>query len=441
MNFLPQNLFLALVLGVRLLWPSASDICYLAIAAYALFGYSHAIKALSASWLLTMINPALSVEIGSSAAGRYLVIVSAFLSVMVRLCSKGNAWKISRLSAITWLVGILIVGHSAFLSEMPDVSVLKITSWMLVVSAMLSAWRALSLEQRDLLFFDLQNGLTVVMLASIPLIFFPAVGFAINQTGFQGLLNHPQAFGPTIALLGALVGGRMLAARVPSWIDILQFSLCLILIMLSESRTAGLAMILGLFAAIILIPWFSGSSAKKLMPGLRSGKVLLLLGAFIIGSVFYATSLSDYLFKRSGSIDFASAAQESRGALVEDMMANIEARPFSGIGFGIASQPAEMKVERDSYFGLPVSALVEKGVMPIAIVEELGIFGALIVVFWILLFLRQSALNGLGSFAVIVTLLLVNLGESMLFSTGGMGLLLLIFFTGSAIKRPNYLGK
>lgn len=119
----------------------------------------------------------------------------------------------------------------------------------------------------------------------------------------------------------------------------------------------------------------------------------------------------------------------------------ISSNLWSGIGFGIVSNPDYMVIERDSFLNLPLSALVEKGVMPVAVVEELGVFGALVVFIWFAILLRRSARAGVSQFAVVITLLLVNLGESMLFSAGGMGMLLLILLTGAVTGEQKIFSK
>ena len=78
--------------------------------------------------------------------------------------------------------------------------------------------------------------------------------------------------------------------------------------------------------------------------------------------------------------------------------------------------------------------------MPLAVLEELGVFGALVVMTWLLALLRRGARAGVAQFAVMLTLLLVNLGEYMFFSVGGMGMLLLILFTGAATAEPRGIG-
>jgi len=274
-----------------------------------------------------------------------------------------------------------------------------------------------------------------LLLLSLPLLAIPGIGYLRNGTGFQGLLNHPQAFGPTVALVGVLVGGRILSERKPAWRDIALLGLCLVLVVLSEARTAGVAMVLGLLSSTLLSPIFAGVSRRLMLPGLRSRRfqavALLTVAGVIMAGPLLAGKLSTYLFKRSESTSLIAAADASRGVLIQKMFVNIQKNPLTGIGFGVASEPAYMEVERDPVMGLPLSAPVEKGVMPVAVLEELGIFGAGAVLSWLLVVLRRGARSGVRQFAVLITLVLVNFGESMFFSVGGMGMLLLILLAGA----------
>jgi hypothetical protein len=49
--------------------------------------------------------------------------------------------------------------------------------------------------------------------------------------------------------------------------------------------------------------------------------------------------------------------------------------------------------------------------------------------------------SNLFQFAVLITLVLVNFGESMLFSVGGMGMLLLILLAGAVTGEQKMAGK
>jgi len=45
---------------------------------------------------------------------------------------------------------------------------------------------------------------------------------------------------------------------------------------------------------------------------------------------------------------------------------------------------------------------------------------------WLVMIVRRAARNGLQELAVVATVLAMNLGESTLFSAGGMGMLMLV---------------
>lgn len=69
---------------------------------------------------------------------------------------------------------------------------------------------------------------------------------------FRGGLNYPQAFGPTVAILGAISGSRLFSQPKPSWGNLGVFAGSLVLILLSEARTEGVALILGLVIGFIV---------------------------------------------------------------------------------------------------------------------------------------------------------------------------------------------
>lgn len=442
-NFLPF-MVLAIALALRMASAGTASFSFLVLAGYALQGRTQAIQALALSWLFTMLNPALVPEASAATIGRYLVIAAAAISVAWRSAGHSAGLLGQRLRHLTLLLGIFFLVHSLMYSAVVDVSILKAISWVVVVLTLMSAWQGLAPVQHSALFNQLHWGLIGLLLLSLPVLAISNIGFLRNGTGFQGMLNHPQAFGPTVALAGALIGGRVLGEYRPHWRDLALFVLCIVFVLLSEARTAGFAMILGLFASVVLSPMFAGVPRLQMLPGLRSRRlqVLALLsvcGIILFGS-FFAERLTSFLFKRTAETSLIAAADASRGALVEKMILNILENPLTGIGFGIASNPADMEVERDPIFNLPLGAPVEKGVMPIAIVEELGIFGAVLVFGWMLFLLRSSSRVGVPQFAVLITLLLVNFGESMIFSVGGMGMLLLILLTGAATGVRRAIG-
>ena len=181
-----------------------------------------------------------------------------------------------------------------------------------------------------------------------------------------------------------------------------------------------------------MAPSVSGRSAFAVLPGLRSKRVYLVGAVVLVGIVLAGprleSVLTDFMSKsgRAGVNSLMAAYELSRGRLIEKMWANIQDKPIQGIGFGIASDPNSMDIKRDPVFGLASSAAIEKGVLPLAVLEEVGIIGFAAVAAWLLFLVRRSATGGILPLAVVLTVLFLNLGESTLFSPGGMGLLSLV---------------
>jgi len=218
-------------------------------------------------------------------------------------------------------------------------------------------------------------------------------------------------------------------------------------VLLSEARTAGLSMILAVLLTAIIVPVLSGKKISLVIPGFRSKRVWSVFLMSLIVGLLMAARLADvannYMTKSGRATDsngLLGAYDASRGNLIDNMWENVLQAPFTGIGFGIASNLNEMIVERDPLLGLPVSAAIEKGVMPLAVLEELGVFGMLVVFTWMFFILRRCARAGVVEFSVTLTLILLNLGEYIFFSVGGMGMLLLILLTDAATSENQGVG-
>lgn len=424
-------------LAMRLAPDPAASLSYVLVALYALSGRAQAIQGLALSWLFTFLSPGIAAEAAASSVGRYAVLAAAAGSVFLRNYFPGSRRRVSWPVVATVLLGAFLVMHSLLFSPIVDVSVLKAVSWVLATVTLLDAWSSLSAQERDRLMRQLTGGLMLLIIVSLPLLVSP-LGYLRNQKGFQGVMSHPQAFGPTMALLGAWAFARLIAIPKPAWTLGLVAVGCLAMVLLSESRTAGLAMILGL-ATAMAISAVSGRPNSSALPGLRSRRVQLMFGTLVVGALLAGPSLGSligaYFEKRGSAGGIAGAYEASRGFLILRMWRNIREQPLQGIGFGIASVPEKMVVDRDPILGLPAGAAVEKGVMPLAVLEELGALGFVVVSLWFLMVFRRAARGGVVPLALSVTILLLNLAESMFFSPGGMGLLLLILLSWAATSR------
>lgn len=443
---LAKGAFITLALALRIGAEPTVGASYLLLAAYALAGRGHAIQALALSWLFSMLNPGLAAEASGASVGRYAVLLAATLSVLLRSKSLRQRLRVDRVTSMTVLLGLFFVVHALMFSPVVDVSVLKAVSWTVAMATLIAAWLGLSENERSAVAEQIFRGLVVLLLVSLPFLALP-VGYLRNDTGFQGVLNHPQVFGPTMALLGAWAASRMLGERRPPWSLVALVGACLVLVLLSEARTAGFALVLGVGIAVVSVSRLSGRSMRVVLPGLKSRRVVLVATLALVGAALASTQLGSVLANfvaKSGRAEVGSvleAYERSRGGKMDEMWANIQTKPLQGIGFGIASDPRDMVVDRDPVLGLPTGAPIEKGVLPLAVLEEVGVFGFLAVAAWLLTVLRRSARGGIAPLAVALTGLMLNFGEFTFFSPGGFGLLALIligwaFAAGHNGARP-----
>lgn len=420
---------LAIALALRMASADTANLSYLVLAGYALQGRAQAIQALALSWLFSMLSEGVAPLVSLASVGRYAVVIGATISVLFRFRHAKIRMSVSRLMRATLALGSFLVIHSCFFSPMLDISVLKALLWTVTMITLIAAWTGLSPDARDSLAQQLFTGLIVVMLVSLPLLVLP-VGYLTNGSGFQGVFGQPQAFGPTMALLGAWAASRGFGHKQPAWRDVVLVMTCLVLVVLSEARTAGFALVLGVGIAVMMLRFLSDRPIRALLPGLYSGRLHLMIGLVLLGALLAGPMLIErvdtFITKGQKVTDFAEAYEASRGGQIKNMWANIVDNPLSGIGFGLASIPYTMFVRYDPVLGFPISASIEKGVLPVAVLEEIGVLGFVLVAGWIWMILRRSARGGIVPFSVSITIFMTNMGESTLFSPSGLGLIMLI---------------
>lgn len=434
--------YIAVAIAMRLSSEPTANLSYAALATYALTGRARAIKALVLSWLFTMLSPGMGAEASFASIGRFLVVAAAAASVLFRsslahrhLETNHRRLESNRLVFATLLLGGFFMIHSLLFSPYPTVSVLKAVSWTVAMSTLLEAWMSLNDRERQQTALELFGGLALVMLVSLPLLATP-LGYLRNGSGFQGILNHPQVFGLSMALLGVWAFSQLMTQARASWVFVALAATCSFLIFLSEARVAGVALVFGATLTVVVVPFFSRRRVTAVAPGLKSRRFALVASMMVLGLLLAGPDIGNrvnqYLAKGTASETLTEAYFTSRGYMIMKMWENIKKDPVSGIGFGIASDPWQMHIERDPVIGLPVEASIEKGVMPLAVWEEVGAAGFVAIAVWLFSLLRRSARAGISCLAVACTALFLNMGESTLFSPGGTGMLILVLLAWAA---------
>ena len=418
--------------------PATADFVYFILVGYALLGRRHVIETFFLSWLFSSFNPVIAPITEYDLLSRNIISLSCFFSILLR----SNLAKMDSLVLFTVGLGFFFVVHSIFFSQIKIVSILKALNWTLIITALFLAWKGLnSLEYENTKKWMLEF-LLIIALISLPLILVPEIGFFLNDKLFQGILNHPQVFGITIAGLGALLVGQLYNHKGYDLLLKIKILICFLLIYITGSRTAGFSLFFATMMSILFFNIFGPNKIILLYKLKKNTLFSIIIIFFLFLAYIFINEVRDfiisYMAKQTEFDSILSLFKNSREVIYRPIIDNIIENPLIGIGFGIGSDQSSMNI---IYFnGIPVSAAVEKGVLPLAIWEEVGVFGLFFFIMWVLILIRRSIADSLAATIVILTFLLFNLSEAGLFSPGGLGMLYLIVLT-SVLSKPKLIKK
>lgn len=412
---------------------SGTDLSYGAFAllvAHAARGCEQAIQALFLSWLFASLNEALFPPIGDVELIRILILIVAATRAGMDYFDKEQFIVKSGVTIpLVNFIGICFL-NSIFVSELPSLSLLKTFVFGILAFSTVWIWtRSGALRASITMWFF--NSLKLIALLSAflaPL----GMGYERNDFGFQGILNQPQGFGIAMALLATWQFGDMLIKQKYSVTEVAQLLIFTGLLYMTASRTGMLAFALGMGGAA-LIAFFSHrrelrSALFEIPPSIRLmgvGSIIIVLIIFL-PEITYSVQMA--IFKGEADSTISENFSGSRGELIEASYESFKEHMIFGKGFALPTFYDEFSIRYESLFGLPVSAPVEKGVLPVAVLEELGIVGGLFFVWLLYSLVRHvSRSRGFEMVALLICALAINLGEAVLFSAGGFGLLVWLF--------------
>ena len=423
-------LVVAVALALRIISPDAATVGYVILGGYATIGRAQAIYSLVLSWVFASLNPGLFPVMENGVLMRYVVFTAAVGSIFVR-APFGRHTKRDRIVVGTVLLGCFLIAHSVAFSGHRQLSLLRSLLWGATMTAIVVGWEDLTPEARSILIRRVVRTLIAVAVASIPLTVIPS-GYFLNQRGFQGILDHPQAFGIAMALLGSFAVAAWLLDRRPGS-GLAVLTLAVGMVVLSEARTGGFALAIGAVGMAVVR---GREGIVEVVRNLLKARTLLLivcLGSVVtlVGGLYQF--VQKYARTESEGRSVVELYYQTRSVIFVPMLRNIIREPLTGIGFGLPSD-ANAISRAETVLGVPVSLAVEKGVMPLAVLEEIGIIGFVAVTTWLWMGFRRSRQRGAVAVTVVVTILAVNLGEYIMFSPGGAGILFLVVlgwaFTG-----------
>ena len=250
-----------------------------------------------------------------------------------------------------------------------------------------------------------------------------------GKLGFAGMTNHPQTQGP-LAAISAIYAFcvYLFTPYRMRWLMALAVPVLLVMCYMSAARTGLFAVALAM-GMILWITFFMSGGVKRFRLNISPVQIIIIIlfgiSGIILLEAFTGGAISgrfgDFALKAirgdtAGGLSFANVFA-SRIPLIEVSMANFKQSPFTGIGFGTMLDAGW--AANANLFTAPT----EKGFLPTAVLEETGILGAACFVLFILIFLRKYwKKRNIVAIGLMVCFLLLNFGEMMFFSLGGMGL-------------------
>jgi hypothetical protein len=428
--------------------PFFAAMTLLLAAMLALVSVRWAVRVLGILVIVRSVNPALIGDlVGPVSLLGWLVLGVAGSRILLSSIS-GGAWQ-SRV--VIWLsffsLVTVVLGFKA--SDYLGVSLFKIISFFFGAGVLFLGFRYLGRRGISVLRDVLALWLGVLA-SSIPFIFVPSVGYFLDGEGFQGATNHPQMLAaicaPVIVWSGFQV---LLLGRKAGALAWLLLGMSLVEAFLTRGRTALAAAVLGGVAAVL----YAYLTRGRWLAEMRMSKVFqrLVIVALAVGAVvvIYPETIGDaftsFVYKRDvGNTTIADALESSRGLLIAEEVANFLGSPWVGIGFGVsrsAIHPFQPVIE--PLTGIAIGAATEKANIAVALLEEIGIFGAIAFLPFIVSLIRQIGRRApLSLGAAALGAFSVNISEMVFFSMGGLGLYVLLimgfaaFYPGEENSSP-----
>ena len=406
--------------GLLTLSPYCVAACFVLLSGYAMTGRRQALEAMAFSVVVKFANPALVAFPPSFGLYTWIFLFIASFSLLFRSKLRSN----SLILPLTFFyITVLCI---SFWSRYPFISMLKATSFYFVVVSVLSGSLSLSKEEFDKLFKNIFNLLFVVLLFSLPTYIVHNIGFLRNGRGFQGVLNHPQAFGtfwsPLCAWLVVRIFFTKNVGNMKQCVGLLF--LIVACMFLSKSRTSIIATGLALFMSFPVFFWWR---AQSIGISMKKGVALSLVAlstlvVLLATSDTFLNAVSGFVTKGQAKVSVVEAFEHSRGKGVETHWENFLKSPWVGNGFGVdATSDFGSRVKY--LMGIPVSASSEKGVVYTAILEEIGVIGLTAFLFFLGAFFSKAIRLDPPLMALLFACLTVNVGEAVLFSVNGNGLI------------------
>lgn len=240
---------------------------------------------------------------------------------------------------------------------------------------------------------------------------------------FAGVTNQSQCLAVVLpcSLAWLVCDMLMIEKRIEKY-HLLTIFVGLPLIYMTRSRTSLLVSLVAMtmiYGYCIKNAVLRPSVKARLKGAMYFGLFLVMVAAGVAECRNHA--ITQWLRKQDtmGEKSMTEALTSSRMGQIESAMHDFKSNPLLGTGFQVSY---DMKYQFKGHKGLILSASIEKGFLPLMILGETGVVGAVVFLIFLCSFYGGCNKRGLYCTATLFTIFLAtNMGEATFFSPGGIG--------------------
>lgn len=372
--------------------------------------------------------------LAASPKGRYVIKLPfgmIFIYLGVAAISSASGWVpiisyLKLLNFIIFFIGIW-VGTQCFSGDIKNLYMLRVFFVSLCTTVIIGSLIASRFPNIG---YSISVGVRDAETAAFLLDDIQAAG---GLTLFSGIFNQSQVLGVVLSgMIAYLLCDMLLIERRISKFHLVIVVLALVETYMSRARVGLFSTCIAIFMVFIK-PFQEIQFAGRLKERIRTAAQILVV-LIISGSAVMEIrnhSITRWIYKSNDlttieETNLIDAVVTSRKGLVEENMKDFRENKLLGKGFQVSRDLHEKY--RNQGNTLVLTAPIEKGLLPLMILGETGIIGAVAFIVFLLHFYSDCAKYKLPVSSIMLTVFLAtNIGEATFFSTGGIGGLLWAF--------------
>jgi len=254
---------------------------------------------------------------------------------------------------------------------------------------------------------------------------------------FAGITTQSQTLAPLVSsCIALLLCDMFFVEKRVSKFHVLTVLCALPIVYWTSSRTALLTTAVGI-AILYLYCLKRIQVASQFRVRIRNAMMFGGVVVFCACAVIEVRnhSISRWIRKSDSaagdSRSWREAVSESRMGKVSENMYDYRRNPLLGSGFQVSYEMANM-TQRSRFV---LSAPIEKGVLPVMVLGETGIVGAIVFGVFLLVFYGTCSRRGYYATLTMMSVMLAsNMGEASFFSPGGVGGVLWVVCVGGGFS-------